>query len=256
MVTQVTNFPGDAIPGPRIDMAPRDGSYIVRIDGQVGQIDGDPFQIALPKALREELEGKFDGSLSQGLVALARFGLDYLDAAAQRLVIHHGMDPLLFSANTRPLAEDIRPTGRCSMYEIEHRRPKEPVVQLSGRVPRGNATHLLIKFPNDLKARLKAEGVGSLGQLLVYLARFGLWILDRGDPQMLKVVLPPAVTARSAFPPQDPANLRLDEVIAILRQLPQHAPMWHFVDHATGCRYRLVYRPEHDPQNPLGLQPY
>ncbi|MCR6661598.1 MAG: hypothetical protein NVV60_00240 [Luteimonas sp.] len=230
----------------------RDPRYIVRIEGIPSRADGDAFQIAIPVPLHAQLRVQIEGSLSQGIVALARYGLEFLDHANWTLKIHHSNDPLL-RGSPHVREEDIRPDGYSTIFSTPH-RDTSVIASINGRVSRQNTVRLLIGLPEDLKNRLRTQGEGAIGQLLVYLARYGLLLLDRSRETLVVKHTPIRVVERELVAPVDLRRPRIADIVSVLLQYPQDRHLTPFEDTELGYQYQLICAQAEDGRYIIKLQ--
>ncbi len=165
-------------------LVPREPRFAVRLPLRMSREGTAPVQIALPTALHDRLRVEVSGSLNHALIALARQALAWLDADRATLKVRLAHDPF-----NRKSAQDRRPSADAEMdrrldwaypHSMFQEVPREGTVvaALDGRPPRLNVVYVQIGLPTDLQLRLREQGVGSVSQLLVYLARYALMRLE------------------------------------------------------------------------------
>lgn len=214
-----------------LTLVPREPRFAVRLPLRMSREGAAPFQVALPKAFHDRLRTEIAGSLNHALIAMARQALAWLDAEQATLFVELAKDPL--SSRDRSAITDH---DRRDMWTYPHRmfselrREGSVVVALDGRPSRFGVVFVQIGLPPDLQERLHEQGVGSVGQLLVYLARYAFMRLEAAS---LSLHVNQA-TAPSASPSPQPDMPKSDhrfklctvgEMVKILSTYPPETPL-------------------------------
>lgn len=167
----------------RLELVPREPRFVVRLPGRISRSGSLPIQLALPQPFHHQLRIGVSGSLNHALIGLVRQALSWLDAAQVSLRIRTANDPLTSrrqsgtDAQHPALAIDLEAPSNWRLphpaFEECPRKGKDRMtVVVDGRPSREEVTYIQAGLPLDLHQRLHEEGLGSISQLVVYLARY------------------------------------------------------------------------------------
>jgi hypothetical protein len=214
-----------------LTLVPREPRFAVRLPLRMSREGTVPFQVALPKDFHDKLRIEVAGSLNHALIALARQALTWLDAEQSRLRIDPDKDPL-----TAQVRRQFTHSDWSQLWSYPHpmfrEEPREGtvVVSLDGRPSRSGAVYVQIGLPPDLQKRLHEQGVGSVGQLLVYLARHALVRLEAMRLSLHVTEEPDASTDNLASPRTrvsagDPPSSTASQLVRQLQSYPPETPV-------------------------------
>lgn len=209
-----------------LTLVPREPRFAVRLPLRMSREGTVPFQVALPKDFHDKLRLEVAGSRNHALIALARQALAWLDAEQQTLHIRPDKDPLTARDPRKFSPGDWREVWNYPhpMFRTE-RREDTVVVSLDGRPSRSGVVYVQIGLPPDLQKRLQEHGVGSVGQLLVYLARYALVRLEAMQRSLHVTEEPDASVDKSVSPQTVLANGRPSSTAGqLVRRLQGYPP--------------------------------
>lgn len=177
-----------------LTLAPREPRFVVRLPPRLPRAGSTSLQVPLHRVVHEHLREVVSGSLNHALIALVRLALHWLDEDGQCLTVRTPHDPLnrsraAIQARKGLLAEEWLTAGRL----FSEMRRNKVTIEIEGRPPRDQVVFLQVGLPDDLRVRLVEEGIGSISQQFVYLARYALMRLELTN-QTLHVGLVDAVT--------------------------------------------------------------
>lgn len=168
-------------PQMRLSLVPQEPRFVVRVPARIPRTGSVPTQLALPRHFHQRLRVGTSGSLNHALIALVRQAFAWLDADRVSLRIHAAHDPLTATSTGRTVAQsDARDAAleapanwRLPHAMFEPIAPDEQVlVEVRGRPSRQDIVYIQVGLPADIQHRLQEHGLGSISQLVAYLARY------------------------------------------------------------------------------------
>ena len=168
-------------PQMRLSLVPQEPRFVVRVPVRIPRTGSVPIQLALPRRFHQRLRVGTSGSLNHALIALVRQAFAWLDADRVSLRIHAAHDPLTATSTGRTAAQsDARDAvlEAPANWQLPHAMfepiaPDEQVlVEVRGRPSRQDIIYIQVGLPADIPHRLQEHGLGSISQLVAYLARY------------------------------------------------------------------------------------
>lgn len=168
-------------PQMRLSLVPQEPRFLVRVPARIPRTGSVPTQLALPRHFHQRLRVGTSGSLNHALIALVRQAFAWLDADRVSLRIHAAHDPLTATSKERTAAQsDARDAAleAPANWQLPHAMfepiaPDEQVlVEVRGRPSRQDIIYIQVGLPADIQHRLQEHGLGSISQLVAYLARY------------------------------------------------------------------------------------
>ena len=168
-------------PQMRLSLVPQEPRFVVRVPVRIPRTGSVPIQLALPRRFHQRLRVGTSGSLNHALIALVRQAFAWLDGDRVSLRIHAAHDPLTATSTGRTAAQS---KARDAVLEapanwqlphamFEPIAPDEQVlVEVRGRPSRQDIIYIQVGLPADIQHRLQEHGLGSISQLVAYLARY------------------------------------------------------------------------------------
>lgn len=247
--------------GPQMNLSlvPREPRFVVRLPGRIPRTGSLPVQLALPRLFHQRLRVGTSGSLNHALIALVRQAFAWLDADRVSLRIHAGRDPLTTKSQRPGLAEDAKDAAleAPAHWQLPHAmfepipRDAQVLVEVRGRPSRQDIVYIQVGLPADIQGRLQEQGLGSISQLVAYLARYAYMRLqmeglslhvavehrkEEGRPQ---VVFQPSLSRALDTRPGANPIATVGELIEQLQQFPHDTPVG-LTDQNSGAESQII----------------
>lgn len=208
-------------PQMHLSLVPQEPRFVVRLPVRIPRTGSLPIQLALPRLFHHRLRVGTSGSLNHVLIALVRQAFAWLDADRMSLRIHAADDPLTAAGAPRTAARSDAGDSALEApanWQLPHAvfepipRNEQVLVEVRGRPSRQDIVYIQVGLPTDIQHRLQEQGLGSISQLVAYLARYAYMRL-----QTERLSLHVAVTNQGAT---EPPQLTKQRRIPSLRSMP------------------------------------